>query len=366
MNNLDRQYIDLLGDILENGVKKNDRTGTGTYSVFGRTLRFDLSEGFPLLTTKKIHHKAVFHELIWFLQGGDNIKYLVDNDVRIWNEWPYKRYIEHEEAEVNKMRDEGIFVEYQRTTMQDFIEKIKSDDEFAAEWGKLGPVYGKQWRYWLGGTDDGEPVYLDQISDIVGLLKNNPDSRRILVSAWNPAEVADMLLPPCHYAFQLWTKELTAKEREDIYHSSGKPIKLVAHIMSDSTDVQHDKQVNSHIHQFLDGEGIPRRSVSLMFQMRSVDVMLGWPFDIASYGGLLHILAHCTDMQPGELIINSADTHIYLNHVEQVKLQMTRTPYKLPKLSIAATTKNINEIRFEDLVITDYECHPAIKAEVAV
>lgn len=369
MNNYDRQYIQLLEDVLSNGTKKSDRTGVGTYSVFGRQMRLKMSDGYPLLTTKKIFTKAMLHELLWFLKGGDNIKYLVDNDVRIWNEWPYERYVKQHKKLMEDTHTHRS--DYPILSMQEFIEKIKTDDEFAAEWGKLGPVYGSQWIKWNGRREsayDGENISVNQIDQMIEDLRKNPDSRRIMVSAWNVAQIPDMLLPPCHYAFQLWTGEMTAAERESWYHKN-KPVKLVAHINYNSADVQEDKVVNNHIHEFLDKEGVPKRKISLMFHMRSVDCFLGMPFDIASYATLLHMIAHCTDMVADEVIITSGDTHIYLNHLEQVKLQMSRTPYKLPSFKFKeGVSKNIYEITYEDLhqAITDYECHPAIKADVAV
>lgn len=366
MNSYDKKYLDLLQDVLENGSKKNDRTGVGTYSVFGRMMRFDMSEGFPLLTTKKIFTKAMFHELLWFLQGGDNIKYLVDNGVRIWNEWPYERYIKYERAEVEKLRATGTLVDYQQTTMDEFVEKIKTDEEFAAEWGKLGPVYGYQWRKWEVRDENGDLYHTDQIQNVIDDLRNNPDSRRIMVSAWNPGQLKDMLLPPCHYSFQLWTKELTADEREKIYHDSGKPIKLVAHIKNESADVQEDKIANQHIHEFLDKEGVPRRSLSLMFHMRSVDLGLGFCFDVGLYATLLKVIAQCVKMNPHELLITMGDAHIYLNHVEQLKMQMLRSPYKLPKLWINPSINDISNFKFEDFKIIDYKCHDSIKMQVAV
>lgn len=263
-----RAYLNLLEDILENGIAKEDRTGTGTISVFGRQLRFDLSESFPLVTTKKLHIKSIVHELLWFLSGSTNINYLRENGVRIWNEW--------------------------------------ADEE-----GNLGRVYGAQWRTWLG--PDGETV--DQITNVIEQIRNNPDSRRHLVSAWNPAEVDEMALPPCHYAFQF-------------YVANGK--------------------------------------LSCMFQMRSVDTFLGLPFNIASYALLTHMVAQQCDLDVGELIWTGGDVHIYSNHIEQVKLQLTREPYPLPKLIIKRKPESIFDYKFEDFEFADYKHHPTIKAPIAV
>lgn len=373
-NNVDKQYIDLLKDVLENGTKKADRTGVGTYSVFGRMMRFDMSEGFPLLTTKKIFTKAMFHELLWFIKGGDNIKYLVDNDVKIWNEWPYKKFVETEKKELEDFMkaNPDVLIDFQHTTMEQFVQSIKEDKHyfsgeagFAEKWGGLGPVYGKQWVDWQTNTFNevapGEFEFgsINQIDQVIDMLKNNPDSRRIMVSAWNPGDLPKQLLPPCHYAFQLWSRELTAVEREDYYAKQKNYTEQERMEMNPNC-------TDEDVHEIMNEEGIPKRSVSLMFQMRSVDCLLGMPFDIGSYAGLLTMIAHCTDMVPNELIVNSGDTHIYLNHIEQVKEQITRTHFKLPTISFNPTTKNIYEIKYEDFVINNYECHPPIKADVAV
>lgn len=263
-----RAYLNLLQDILDNGVAKDDRTGTGTISVFGRQLRFDLSEGFPLITTKRLHIKSIVHELLWFISGSTNIRYLQDNGVTIWDEW--------------------------------------ADEE-----GNLGRVYGAQWRTWL--APNGETI--DQISKVIDQIKQSPDSRRHLVSAWNPAEVDQMALPPCHYAFQF-------------YVANGK--------------------------------------LSCMFQMRSVDTFLGLPFNIASYALLTHMVAQQCGLEVGELIWTGGDVHIYSNHLEQVKLQLTREPYALPQLQIKRQPESIFDYTFEDFEFIDYQHHPGIKAPIAV
>ncbi|GLH62754.1 thymidylate synthase [Parageobacillus sp. G301] len=263
-----RQYLDLLQDILENGVHKEDRTGTGTLSVFGRQLRFNLQEGFPLLTTKKLHIRSIIYELLWFLKGDTNVRYLQENGVTIWDEW-------------------------------------------ADENGDLGPIYGAQWRSWKGA--DGKTV--DQISWVIEEIKRNPNSRRLLVSAWNVAELDKMKLPPCHYAFQF-------------YVADGK--------------------------------------LSCMWQQRSVDTFLGLPFNIASYALLTHMIAQQCDLDVGELIFSGGDVHLYKNHLEQAKLQLTREPRPLPKLVIKRKPASIFEYEFEDFEIVDYDPHPHIKAPVAV
>lgn len=263
-----KQYLQLLQDILENGVHKEDRTGVGTLSVFGRQLRFNLQEGFPLITTKKLHIRSIIYELLWFLSGNTNVRYLQENGVTIWDEW-------------------------------------------ADENGELGPVYGAQWRSWKGA--DGKTV--DQISEVIDQIKMNPNSRRLLVSAWNVAELDKMKLPPCHYAFQF-------------YVANGK--------------------------------------LSCMWQQRSVDTFLGLPFNIASYALLTHMIAQQCDLDVGELIFTGGDVHLYLNHLEQAKLQLTREPRPLPKLIIKRKPESIFAYEFDDFEIVDYNPHPHIKAPVAV
>ena len=260
-----KQYLDLLNDIMENGVDKMDRTGVGTRSVFGRQMRFDLSEGFPLVTTKKVHLKSIIHELLWFIKGDTNIKYLQDNGVRIWNEW-------------------------------------------ADENGDLGPVYGAQWRNW---NSDG----IDQVQDVIDRIKNTPNDRRMIVSAWNPSQIGQMKLPPCHMMFQF-------------YVANGK--------------------------------------LSCMLYQRSCDMFLGVPFNIASYALLTMMIAQVCDLKPGEFIHTLGDTHIYHNHFDQVRLQLSRTPLKLPTMKINPNVKDINDFKFEDFELVGYECYDTIKAQVAV
>ncbi|PWW36015.1 MULTISPECIES: thymidylate synthase [Paenibacillus] len=263
-----KNYLDLLQDILDTGVHKGDRTGTGTQSVFGRQLRYDLSEGFPLVTTKRIHLKSVIHELLWFLSGDTNISYLKENGVKIWDDW-------------------------------------------ADENGDLGPVYGSQWRTWE--APNGEKI--DQIAAVIDSIKNNPDSRRHLVSAWNVAEINNMKLPPCHFAFQFYVAE-------------GK--------------------------------------LSCMLTMRSVDTFLGLPFNIASYALLTHMIAQQCDLEVGEFIWSGGDVHIYSNHVEQVKTQLEREPFALPKLVIKRKPASIFDYTFDDFEFENYQHHPGIKAPIAV
>ena len=299
MNTLDKKYQDLLQDILDNGIQKSDRTGTGTLSVFGRQIRHNMKQGFPILTTKKVAWKGVVSELLWFLTGQTNISFLLKHNNHIWDGDAYKRY----ERVWNWDLDEPL-------PMKDFIERIKTDNEFAKVWGELGPIYGKQWRKWGNAVD--------QIDDLVRNLKENPDSRRLMVSAWNVDELDQMVLPPCHYGFQIWTRE----ENEQRY-------------------------------------------ISLMWNQRSVDTFLGLPFNIASYGLLLELLANEVGMIPDELICNLGDVHLYSNHIEQAKEQIGRTSFDLPKLKTDVKIDGICCATPDDFVLEEYQSHPAIKAPLS-
>jgi thymidylate synthase len=363
MNNIEIQYQQLLGDILENGVEKKDRTGTGTLSVFGRQIRHKMSEGFPLLTTKKMAWKTMVTELLWFLRGDTNIKFLLDYDCHIWDGDAYKNYVNSDEVRWPKSKE-------------DFINEIKTDNEFAKKWGELGPIYGKQWRQWGGLqdlTDDDKPIYLDQISNLIKDLKTNPDSRRLMVSAWNVGELDQMVLPPCHYGFQVYTRELKVGERLDLASKTydtfdpfdfGLPMVNIEH---DDIDKLYP---------------VPKRSISLMWNQRSVDTFLGLPFNIASYGLLLEIIAKEVNMVPDELIGNLGDVHLYSNHIEQAKEQMHRRPYDLPKVQITERnwyqhekvkehlgektfTEKIMSYRPECFELIGYESHPTIKAPLS-
>ena len=354
MNNIDKRYQELLQDILDNGVTKSDRTGTGTISVFGRQIRHKMSEGFPLLTTKKMAFRTMVVELLWFLRGDTNIKYLVDNGCNIWTGDAYKRYrtvYDAESREGDKYLEELHMLS--NLSIDEFSERIKTDDEFAKKWGELGPIYGKQWRRWHTSWDVVEDKSkeagvrrvekgIDQIENLINDLKTNPDSRRLMVSAWNVGELDKMTLPPCHYGFQVYTKELGLDERIDIYNGSRVP-------MNRSSD---------YFHEHMDDYGIPRRSISLMFNMRSTDVPLGLPFNIASYGLLLEIIGKMVNMVPDELIGNLGDTHIYKNQIDGVNEQLTRDPFKLPEIKLS----NVDILNGEfDYEIIGYEYHPTIK-----
>lgn len=311
MNKTDSQYLDLLEHIIKYGATKTDRTGTGTKSVLGYQMRFDLSEGFPLLTTKKVPIKSIIHELIWFLRGDTNLKYLADNNVHIWDEWPYKAYLKKNNLTIPEINGEEW-----KTGMADFVEKIKTDSEFAKEYGNLGPIYGYQWRNWP--APNGE--HIDQLRNVIEQIKNTPDSRRMIVSAWNVADIEEMAkagLPPCHCLFQF-------------YVANGK--------------------------------------LSCQLYQRSCDTFLGVPFNIASYSLLTMIIAQICGLDVGEFVWTGGDTHLYLNHLEQVQTQLARRSEirPLPKMKINPDKKNIEDFTIEDFELVDYNPHEAIKAPIAV
>lgn len=370
MNNLDKQYQALLQDILENGVEKKDRTGTGTLSVFGRTIRHDMKTGFPLLTTKRLYFKGIVTELLWFLRGDTNIKYLVDNNCHIWDGDAYKFFKNSFPIKKSNPPKDYLNENGQLFTQEEFINKIKTDDAFAKKWGELGPIYGKQWRGFsyvdkgdfinTDTSDDPlvggrglfyQPNEVDQIQNLIKDLKTNPDSRRLMVTAWNPGQLEEMVLPPCHYGFQVYTRELTWEEQ-------------VQWVMK-NTDVEME---NLYIVEEIAKDSTPKRAISLMFNMRSNDVPLGLPFNIASYGLLLEIIGRMVNMIPDELIANLGDAHIYNNQIDGVKEQLTRTPMKLPNLIISdevnfnGTIDEFLETCNKDSFKLDgYKSHPSIK-----
>ena len=291
------QYLDLLQHILLNGTDKGDRTGTGTRSVFGYQMRFDLSQGFPLLTTKKMFWKAIVHELVWFLRGETNIRYLVQNGVHIWDDWPYAKYQKSEE--------------FAGETIEEFAEKIVANDEFAAKWGDLGPVYGSQWRAWPAPGNKS----IDQFASLIEQIKKNPNSRRLIITAWNPDEVDNMALPPCHCLFQFYV---------------------------------------------VDGK------LSCQLYQRSADVFLGVPFNIASYALLTMMVAQVTGLGLGEFVHTFGDVHIYNNHFDQVKEQIAREPMAFPTMKINPAVMNMFDFKFEDFELENYVSHERIKAPIAV
>jgi thymidylate synthase len=364
MNNLDKQYQTLLQTILDFGVEKKDRTGTGTKSIFGYTIRHNMKDGFPLLTTKKMAWKTMVTELLWFLRGDTNIKYLVDNNCHIWDGDAYKRY----------SVIAGVSTQVETLTQEEFINKIKTDDEFAKKWGELGPVYGKQWRSWHTGWDVVEDKSkeagvrrieygIDQIANLISELKTNPDSRRMMVNAWNPGELDQMVLPPCHYGFQVYTRELSEDERYD----------LCAAQKSKMTAISEEDYIKYNI---------PTRAISLMWNQRSCDTFLGLPFNIASYALLLEIIAKEVNMIPEDLIGNLGDVHLYKNHIEQAKEQIEREPYSLPTIQITERNwyqhekvkEQLGPKTFRDIILSyrpdcfeliGYESHPKIKAPLS-
>ena len=299
-----KQYLDLLKEIKDKGVRKEDRTGTVTISIFGHQMRFDLQEGFPLVTTKKVNFDSILHELLWFVRGDTNIEYLVKNKVNIWNEWPFKSWLE----KTNQLQNIEMHSEEWKEKLDEFVNKIKSNEAFAREYGDLGPVYGKQWRDFEG---------IDQLNQVIEDLKTNPNSRRHIVSAWNPKEIPIMIksgLPPCHTLFQF-------------YVSEGK--------------------------------------LSCQLYQRSADVFLGVPYNIASYALLTCMIASVIDLAPGEFVHSLGDTHIYLNHLEQVDEQLSRDPYRLPKIEIR-NKASLFDYEYEDFELIEYKSHPFISAPIAV
>jgi len=349
MNCIDEHYKELLQTIIDYGVEKKDRTGTGTKSIFGYTIRHRMNEGFPLLTTKKMAWKTMVTELLWFLKGDTNIKYLVENNCHIWDGDAYKRYVNSPEVKIPYSKE-------------DFINKIKTDKEWEDKWGELGPIYGKQWRSWevdtsyLGDDEWTAGKDIDQIANLINDLKTNPDSRRLMVSAWNVGELDQMVLPPCHYGFQVYTRELSYEEKK-LYtykHFSNQP----------QFDLDAFEKFN-----------IPSRAISLMWNQRSVDTFLGLPFNIASYALLLTIIAKEVNMIPEELIGNLGDTHLYLNHIEQAKEQIERESYELPTLkhlkddsfykSLSEDQSLYAHLENTDFILENYTCHPTIKAPLS-
>jgi thymidylate synthase len=378
MNNLDKQYQALLKDILSYGNVKSDRTGTGTKSIFGYMIHHNMSEGFPLLTTKKVPFKTMATELMWFLMGDTNIKYLVDNGCNIWNGDAYKNYLR------KVIRDKDI-VRYLKSysidtkgvptiepySKDEFIERIKNDDEFAKKWGELGPIYGKQWRSWDTRRVDNTNIkqnrrdgivpgllIIDQIANLINDLKTNPDSRRLMVNAWNVGELDQMVLPPCHYGFQVYTRELSHDERINLCLQLKPKSKFASQVETNEI--------------LMNDWNIPSRAISLSWNQRSIDVFLGLPFNIASYGLLLEMIAREVNMIPEHLIGNLGDTHLYLNHLDQAEQQLERIPRNLPVMKMssghnfrAAMAGKVDEIDLDDFMLVGYNPHPTIKAPLS-
>lgn len=313
-----KQYLELLEKIKQEGIEKSDRTGTGTKSIFGYQMRFDLSKGFPILTTKRVPFGLIKSELLWFIKGDTNIRYLLQHNNHIWDEWAFKRYVESPDYTGEDMTDFGrrslqdpVFKEVYEKELEIFCQRILNEDDFAEKYGELGNIYGSQWRHWK--TTQGETI--DQLAQVIEMLKTSPDSRRLLVSAWNPEDVPSMALPPCHTMFQF-------------YVADGK--------------------------------------LSCQLYQRSADVFLGVPFNIASYALLTHLIANEVGLEVGEFVHTLGDAHLYLNHLEQVDIQLSRETYELPQLVLKHPEKSLYDLEVSDVVLEGYECHPTIKAPIAV
>lgn len=352
MNNTDKQYKELINKIIEKGTHQKDRTGIGSISLFGYQMRFKMSEGFPLLTLRKIHTKSMIHELLWFLGafdekwypfGNTNIKYLLDNGCTFWTEWPHQEY----------NRRKQYRPELPELTINEFEAKIMIDNDFAMEFGSIGPGYGKQW---ISAGSKVEKIKdkegnltiniiegINQIDDVINQLKTNPDSRRIIVDSWNPADLPEMLLPPCHMMFQFSSYKMTPKERFEEY-----------------------KKLYPNNIGTMDENKFPTRKLSLQMYQRSCDVMLGLPFNISEYSLLLHMVAQIVNMIPDEFIWTGGNVHIYNNHLEQAKKIISRESYPLPTLKLNKNIESIYDFRYDDIVIENYKSHPNIKMEVAV
>jgi thymidylate synthase len=378
MNSLDKNYQNLLSEILNDGTIKMDRTGTGTISVFGKQLIHDMSEGFPLLTTKKMFFKGVVTELLWFLRGNTNVKFLIDNNCNIWNGDLYKNYCKIFDNKVPFVKDEVDI----KLTKEEFVNRLKNNQNFLNEFGDLGPVYGKQWRRWTSiekllkineqgsVTEIYQEFEIDQIKKIFTQLEDNPDDRRMIVNSWNISDIQNMVLPPCHYSFQIYTQKIDLKKRINIWNKSS--------TIEEQVLEEFNKKSDEEKHIYLDEyTNVKSREISLLWNQRSVDTFLGLPFNLASYGLLLNILAQVFDMVPKKLIANLGDTHLYLNHIDQAKEQITRQPYELCNLKIkdndwiGFTQKEnnfdqfINSLKIEDFIIENYICHQTIKGELS-
>ena len=394
MNKVDTEYFRIVNDILTNGRLKKNRTGVDTIGIFGAQAKYNVDlNAFPLLTTKKVHWPAIVHELLWFISGDTNIKYLVDNNVRIWNEWAFSRYqkvkprlgglmladellLSNQEKRVlaSKLEPEDFdVVDSIKKSIQEkqnkFIDRIKNDVEFAKKWGELGEgTYGGMWRNFPFYTMDDEFVgsstvtgqgseswvfgQVDQLQKVINKLKTNPDDRRMIVSAWHPYWVDHCALPPCHCFLIFNTEELTLEERIEILQKQVGPVNLPNSKM--------------WIIQKLNEENIPHRRLNLMMTIRSNDIFLGKPFNIASYALMVAMMAHVSNMVTGTLTYSIGDAHLYTNHLDQIKLQMSREPMKLPKLWLNPEIKSLFDFKYDDIKLIDYQSHPTIKADVAV
>ena len=357
-NNIEEQYLDLLKEVLASGTRKDDRTGTGTISLFGKQIRHDMSLGFPAITTKKLAFKTMATELTWFLRGDTSIKYLVDRNCHVWDGDAYKAFCDSHTTAGNPngkaLAEQLNSVVPIGHSLKSFIEEIKNNNEFAKKWANLGKIYGHSWRNWNGQLGNNEGI--DQIKDVVLGLKSNPDSRRLLVSAWNPTDVKDdnTVLPPCHYGFQLYTRKLNQKERYDIWFKQNY-----------ETGLEYNPD-NTPDYDYEMYEPTPTRAISLMWNQRSADLALGIPFNIASYALLLEVVAKEVGMIPDELIGTIGDAHIYSDHVDGVKTQLQREPLELPRLEINDNVKwktgdVLPYYQTSDFKLVGYQSHPKIK-----
>lgn len=402
MNNLDIQLKELYNKILSKERYKTDRTGYGTKSIFGHQMRFNMADGFPLTTLRKIHTKSLIHELLWFLGsyddtykqfGNTNIKYLLDNGVTFWTDWCYKNYKDTKlrKHQQNDLKDSKTVKKFKFLSQKDFEKKIIKDEEFALKWGELGPVYGKQWKDWGGYYEmvektklfketRGEQVIVDklgwekiymkginQIDNLIDMIIENPDSRRLIVNAWNVAEIDDMLLPPCHVMYQFYSDIITMEERIEYCekHYKEEDVKnfMILNKISDWNEIKRDPRKQIKI---LDHFNVPERKLDLQLYQRSADLYLGVPYNIASYSLLLHMVAQCVNMIPNEFIWTGGDVHIYANAIPATEELLHREIKTLPQLYINPDIQNIYGFRYEDFEIKNYDPHPNIKVDVAV
>ena len=377
MNKVDTEYFRIVNDILANGKVKKNRTGIDTIGIFGAQAKYNVDlNAFPILTTKKVHFPAIVHELLWFISGDTNIKYLVDNNVRIWNEWCYKRYKDTFGINHTDLCKQPNCGPSEPSSQDEFIQKIKEDAEFANKWGELGEgTYGGMWRafpfYTTVNANDastcpkgtasgtkGDYVEswffgrIDQLQKVIEKLKFYPDDRRMIVSAWHPHWVDHCALPPCHCFLIFNTEELTLEERIEILQKQVGPVNLPKSEM--------------WIIQKLNEENIPTRRLNLMMTIRSNDIFLGKPFNIASYALMVAMMSHVSNMATGTLTYSIGDAHLYTNHLDQIKLQMSREPMKLPKLWLNPEIKSLFDFKYDDIKLIDYQSHPTIKAYVSV
>jgi len=367
MNKVDTEYFRIVNDILTNGKVKKNRTGIDTIGIFGAQAKYDVDlNAFPILTTKKVHFPAIVHELLWFISGDTNIKYLVDNNVRIWNEWAYKRYTDH--CKKLTEPDYDVHIEdlqnncVREMTQDEFVNEIRENSSFAKKWGDLGMgTYGGMWRafpfyndYDTVAPSEGKETLdtVDQLRKVIEKLKTNPDDRRLIVSAWHPYWVDHCALPPCHCLFHFNTEELTFEERVEILQAKVGPVNLPKSEM--------------WVIQKLNEENIPHRRLNCLLYQRSVDTALGKPFNIASYALLTAMIAQTVNMTTGTFTHSMGDTHIYVNHIEGLKLQLMREPKKLPTLWLNPNVKSLFDFKYDDIKLLDYEFHPTIKFDVAV